>query len=449
LSRSLRVLILLNLVAVPVAAQVNEATDVRPLLHNVTRVESWSFFEPPPAGGDPDYALVSNRARLAVQVDTRRVAFEGAFQYSQVIGLPEDAFGPGPLGPGALYFAAAGTPAAYQLYLKSISVRLKQVVPRLSLQVGRMAYESGEGTPVAGRLIGTADWTTFERAFDGARLDYETNTWRAHASFVMPTQGAFEESASPTIGKVQLATARVQTRGIELFTHNYRDTRAVNARPDNTGIAADAVDINLQTVGASAAVHGLTLWGAYQRGDWYGDAHRAFSFSAEARHAWSDRPWRPAVTGGVLYASGDEDPNDASHDTFFPMVPTTRPDLLRGTYAQMNLRDIYGTIGFSLGEGVQVAGEVHYLSLAHQLDRWYSGTGATAFDGEYFGFSSRRSTLRRGLGTYLQLSATATIHPVWTVSVAGGLVRGGDVVRRQFAGRTMLVLGIDSTVSLP
>lgn len=432
--------------ASPATAQTTDDRTVRPFLSNVTRVEVWSFFDPPVVESDPDYTLVSNRARLGVAVDSRRVSFEGSFQYAQLLGLPRDAFGPGPLGPGALYYAAARTPEAYQLYFRSMSLGWKDIVPRLSLQLGRMKYESGEGTPFAGRLIGGAEWTPFERGFDGVRVDYRHPSWRGHASFVMPTQGAFEESANPTIGHVQLATASFHTDSLQVFAHNYRDTRAVSARPDNTGIAAGAVDVNVQTLGASAVVKDVRVWAAFQSGDWYGDAHRAFSISTDAGHAWSQTAWRPSLRGGVLYASGDDDPNDDAHGTFFPMVPTTRPDLLRGTYAQMNLRDIYAIVTLHPRERVQIGGELHHLSLAQRLDRWYSGTGATAFDGEYFGYSSRRSTLQRGLGTFIQLSASAILDPHWTMTASAGVVRGGDVVRRQFAGSTLFVFAVENVL---
>jgi hypothetical protein len=35
------------------------------------------------------------------------------------------------------------------------------------------------------------------------------------------------------------------------------------------------------------------------------------------------------------------------------------------------------------------------------------------------------------------------------VSAATGIVRGGDVVTRQFAGRTLWVMTLESAVSLP
>jgi hypothetical protein len=115
----------------------------------------------------------------------------------------------------------------------------------------------------------------------------------------------------------------------------------------------------------------------------------------------------------------------------------------------MNLRDIYARVAASPRERFKIAGELHHLSLAQRQDRWYSGTGATAFSGDYFGFSARPSTLRNGLGTYLQLSASAAVKPYWTIAASAGIVRGGDIVRRQFAGHTLFVFAFESNVLLP
>lgn len=428
----------------------DDALVVAPYLINVTRRETWSFFDPPPGGGVPDYAFYGNRATLGVRVSARRLEAHGAFQYAQLVGLPKDSSGPGPLGAGAEFYAAARWPKAYQLYFKAMSLRVKNVLPGLSIEGGRLAYESGAGTAVAGRLIGNADWTMFERAFDGARADYTGAGWRAHVSFLMPTQGAYEESASPTMSKVRIGTGTWSRGGFQAFAHDYRDTRPVRARPDNTGRRVEGVDVHVQTLGAfhGVRVGGLDLhaWGALQRGDWYGDSHRAFSAVAGAGYRWTDAAWHPAVSGGIAYASGDGDPNDRRHGTFFPMVPTTRPDVLGGTYAQMNLRDLYARMQVRPGRRLILTSDVHRLSLAQSLDRWYSGTGATASTGRYFGYSTRQSRLATGLGTVMQVSAEAALARYWSVKASGGLVKGGEVVTRQFDGAWLSVFSLESRI---
>jgi hypothetical protein len=449
---ALRGLVVL-LFAVPAAAQtdIQDAPRVTPLLENLTRAEIWSFFTPPPSGGDSDYAILGNRATLGARVDGRRIAFQGSFRYAQLLGLPRDAVGPGPLGPGALYFAAARTPEAYQLYFRSVSLQIKNVVPGVSVEGGRIAYESGEGTAFAGRLIGTAEWTVFERAFDGIRIDYRQPAWRAHFSFLMPTQGAFEESANPTMGRLQLTTASWSFRGLQLFAHNYRDTRGVRGRPDNTGFAAPAADVHVQTFGASLAQTyrrtELRGWAALQRGRWFDDRHRAYSFIIEARHQWGNK-WRPALEAGFTHASGDDNAGDDRHGTFFPMIPTTAPGRFAGTYAQMNLRDLFVRVRLEPRPLLAIDVAVHRLSLANAFDRWYSGTGATALRGEYFGYSSRPSRLSTGLGTALDASVEAAVHPLWTLTAAIGAIDGGEVVSRQFSGHWATVLVVQSRFKL-
>lgn len=455
--RSLSVaLLLLVVAAASVSAQTpDEAADpvVTPLIRNVTRVESWSFFEPPAGGGEPDYSMLGNRATIGVKVQSSRLVVQGSLQYAQMIGLPRGSIGPGPLGPGPIFFVSAENSRAYQLYFKTLSLRFEDVAPRLSVEFGRMTYESGAGTPFAGRLIGSAEWTMFERAFDGVRVDYQRPAWRAHASFVMPTQGAFEESASPTIGLVQIATASATRGGVEVFAHHYRDTRAIAGRPDNTGTRAPRADVSLRTIGGSLTrtLSGwdIDLWGALQRGDWYGDRHRALSASADARYDWPRLPAQPSIGAGVLYASGDADPDDAIHGTFFPMVPTTAPSVLAGTYAQMNLRDVHVRGAAMPHDRLSVSVSAHHLSLVSRQDRWYSGTGATAFAGNYFGYSSRPSTLATSLGTAVLVATELSVAPHWRVSASAALIRGGAVVRRQFAGRTLSVFVLESTLSFP
>ena len=447
---------ILSFAIAPARGQQHEDADgpvVTPIFRNVTRVEGWSFFEPRAGGGDPTYSLLGNRATLGVRVDSRRLMLQGSLQYAQMIGLPREAIGPGPLGPGPLFYISAENSRAYQLYIKSLSLRLKDVVPRLSIELGRMSYESSESTPFAGRLIGNAEWSMFERACDGARVDYEGPAWRVHGSFLMPTQGAYEESASPTIGEVQLATASATRSGFQVFAHNYRDRRAIPVRPDNTGARASRIDLKLQTIG-SALTHRLAgldvqIWGALQRGDWYGDQHRGLSASAEAGYTWTRVRAEPSVSGGVLYASGDDDPNDSTHGTFFPMVPTTAPSVLSGTYAQMNVRDVYVSGRATPHDHLSVSVGLHRLSLVSRQDRWYTGTGATAFAGNYFGYSSRASTLATSLGTFLQLSAESSLTAHWRIAATVGFIRGGAVVSRQFAGRSLAVLVLENTVSLP
>ncbi len=145
---------------------------------------------------------------------------------------------------------------------------------------------------------------------------------------------------------------------------------------DNTGLPARVADVNIATGGAShvgvyRAGRGeidSVLWVAHQFGDWYGDDHRATSALAEGGYRWSSS-WRPWIRAGLVHAAGDTDPADFRHGTFFPMLPSTSPSLLAGTYAQMNLRDAFAQLRLRPHARIGVSTEVHHVSLATAADR--------------------------------------------------------------------------------
>ena len=432
--------------------------------------------------------LLGNRATLGMRVDKRRLQLFGAFQYGLIFGLPRRASGPGPLGPGGMYYDAARQPVAYQLYFKALSLRVKDIAPGLSFEAGRMAgsgHEKRESPQqlidpdlrdrLAGRLIGEVAWSTFERAFDGVRFDLDREGWDATAALLWPTQGAFEESANPTLDKVRVATAAVTLRRhtvrdltsadatadgdrvheLQLFAHHYSDHRDVTTRPDNTGLPSAAADVDVATVGAShlgsyalgSGRADSVLWAAGQFGDWYGVPHRAVSVIAEGGFRWPIR-WQPWIRGGFLHASGDRDSMDTRHGTFFPMLPTTKPDLMAGTFAQMNLRDVFAEVRLLPHPRVTVSGDIHRTKLAGGSDGWYSGTGATARHGNFFGYVIRAARGSTDLGVAAKASTSIELNRRWTVLAALGTVKGGTVIRQLFARDRLTVFSLEGILTL-
>ena len=320
---------------------------------DTARVELWSYFTPPPGGADPDYAHLGNRLLFGVEGRHARVDFTAGLQYVQFGWLPSDAIGPGPLGSGATYYQHAGRTDSRQLYIRAANARFKRVLPGLDVQVGRMGYTSGaeaaSGVPqieavkrmrLDSRLVGEFEWSLYQRAYDGVRVDWTGGATRITASAFHPTQGGFEDAAGVSIDDLLIASGVVTVkpgavvRGAEwqVFGHYYDDTRAVTGRPDNTGRSASRADVQVATVGTSlvgawaspAGQIDALAWFAAQGGSWYEQSHGAWSMSAEAGHQWTTARWRPWVRAGLLYASGDDDRSDDAHGTFFQMLPTVR-----------------------------------------------------------------------------------------------------------------------------
>ncbi|MGE0866630.1 MAG: alginate export family protein [Vicinamibacterales bacterium] len=472
-------LFVLFVVAFGSAAYGQEPPRVTATASNVTRVESWSFFQPridPRALtaepiGDPTYTFLGDRIDLGVWAEGPRFALGGAFNYVRLENLPTGAIGPGGLGTGAFYFAATGVRYSYQLYLSELTLKVKARDNRASLTVGRMRFASGAESTAASpaletlkrerlhsRLIGNFEWSFYQRRFDGARLDLERRRWRATAAALVPTQGGFEESTNLSMPKVQIATGSVTRLDAvsewQLFSTIYRDRRESNAAVvDNAGAPDEPVNVTISAFGASyaritptpAGELDAVLWGAAQVGDWYGQPHRATSATAEIGHRWTGAAGKPWLRAGYLWASGDRDPSNRRHGTFFQMLPSSRKYALSATYAQMNLHDAFVQAWFE-PRRLKTRIEVHAVGLASARDLWYQGSGATASAGRYFGFSGRASGGARRLGTVVEGAVDVPIRKYWSVNGYAGTMWGGDVVKHQFSGTRLTFWFVENVV---
>ena len=436
-------------------------------LRNWTRVEGWRFFEPSPDGGDPDYVYPVNRLQAGVRRDADRYALTAALQYVQFANLPTDATGPGPLGLGAVYFGHAGRSDSRQVYLRYLNLQLKELLRGVTIQIGRMPYSSGnedlspnakietvKAQRLGARLVGEFDWSIYQRGYDGVRVDAARRAWHASAVAFSPTQGGFEDAAGLMMPDVRVVGASFTIRSpvlrnaaeLQAFTFRYDDERRVSARPDNSGRGASAADVGINTFGvtlvAASPVRGrrqwdALLWAVGQNGGWYEQTHRGFSIAAEAGHQWNGAPWQPWARAGMLWASGDEDPADARHGTFFQMLPTVRRYALTALYSQMNSRDVFvqGLVRPLPALGLRA--DVRAVGLASARDHWYFGSGATQARGTQFGYATRPSHGSRDLATITELSAEFAVSRHWSLSGFFGVARGGEIVRHTFAGRTM------------
>jgi hypothetical protein len=467
--RSLPTVLLLLLagVAPSALAQQSAAPAVAPsfsfFARNTTRVEMWSFFTPRPGGADPEYAHAGNRLFFGVEGRRSRVNFTVGLQYVQFGGLPTDAIGPGPLGTGAAYFQHAGRSDSRQLYVRTLNATFKHLLPGVDVQVGRMGYTSGaealSGVPkieavkrqrLDSRLVGEFEWSLYQRTFDGVRVDWAGGPARITASAFHPTQGGFEDAAGVSIDDLAIISGVATLKpgaplpGVEwqVFSHYYDDSRAVTARPDNTGLAARRADVQVTTIGTSlVGAQGTRTgqadalaWFAGQGGSWYEQSHRAWSTGLEGGYQWTSVRWQPWLRTGLLYASGDDNATDSRHGTFFQMLPTVRRYSMTTAYSQMNLNDRFVQAFLKPHARLSVRADVHWLSLAQAADGWYFGSGATQEEGGIFGFALRPSGGHTGLGTSLETSADYTVNKRVSVNGFFGHIRGHDVVRRSFAG---------------
>ena len=343
------------------------------------------------------------------------------------------------------------------------------------MQVGRFGYTSGAESAsgdsqieavkrqrVDSRLIGEFEWAIYQRAFDGVRVDVERPRWHGTASAFRPTQGGFEDAAGVEIDRIDLVTVAATLKpgvvlphaDVQLFANRYGDTRHVSARPDNTNTPASVVDVQVRTFGASAVAAypagpgqlDLVGWIAGQTGGWYEQAHRAGAAVGELGYQWSGPAWRPWLRGGVFRGSGDRDPSDAVHGTFFPVMPTVRKYSLSTVYSLMNLDDVFAQLLLRPGSALTVRVDLHRLDLVTAADRWYAGSGATQKAGTSFGYAGRRSNGATSLGTMLEGAADRAVTRHWSINGYAGVMRGGEVVQRLFRGEWLTFAYVENVL---
>jgi hypothetical protein len=446
-------------------------------VRDLTRVESWRFFEPRPGGGDSDYTFAGNQLFLQATVNKPRFDVTVGIQHVGFVHLPRRAVGPGALGTGALYFTqGSGGEHRQELYVRFANVRIRNVLRGLDVRIGRQGYTSGAEAATSNaaietikrqrldsRLMGEFEWSQYQRTFDGVRADWRRPDTLLTGVVFMPTQGGFARDAGTTMTDVRVAGATgillpSATRPFELqgFVWRYHDRRRVTGRPDNTGREAQRADVAVTTVGgtflaarpAGAGRVDALGWIAVQRGDWYGQRHAAFSGAAEAGFQWTGVRWTPWVRAGWLHATGDADAADDRHGTFFPMLPTVRRFSQTTVYSTMNLQDAFVQVQLRPATPLNIRVDVRRLWLASAADRWYAGSGATLSTGTNFGYVTRPSNGSKDFGTAAEFAAACAVTPRWTISGFAATIDGGPVVTGTFAGSRLWFVYFENVVRL-
>jgi hypothetical protein len=222
------------------------------------------------------------------------------------------------------------------------------------------------------------------------------------------------------------------------FYYYYKDNRDVTQRADNSGIttSVDGVDIDIHMAGGRLlGVYDLgpgqldvLFWGGAQFGDWYGLDQRAYAADGEAGYQFTKIPWKPWLRIGYYYGSGDDDPSDGDHGTFFQMAPGTRKYELLPFCDLMNTQDLFVQLIAKPVDKLTLRTEYHYIQLSESNDRWYMGSGPTQEKGSIFGYIARPSNGKDSLAQEIDLITTYNFNPHCNLVLSYSHVFGGDVI---------------------
>jgi len=407
------------------------------------RTEGWDTF----STSNPDWDwFTGTRMRLSLRyayANKLAIFIEG--QHARVNGLDADS-----APPARNYFVAGGLDSSSQgTSLRQAFLELRPA-EGIALRGGRQDIKLGgevtyaepnwkylKAARVAERLVGTVGWTHVERSNDGGTLMVDTGQHAFYAFAARPTTGVFDADSAyhPQRDLVYGGLAWTAKRGewlpnteLGAFAIAYDDDRAVA----DGGIVGG---VDVYTFGGSLlGVYPFgpgqidtLVWGAGQTGDFGVGDHSAYAGILEAGYQlpalWS-KPW---LRLGINFASGDGDPTDGEHHTFFNLLPTNH--LYYGFADQLafqNLKNLFVQLRMAPHEKVSLNAFVHYFSLMDEDDARYAGTGA--FNRKSFGYAATPSGGARTVGTEFDLVATVALHKSVTLELGGAHLEAGRVL---------------------
>jgi hypothetical protein len=438
---------------------------------NRLRGELADWFDAGGGASNSDYAFLGNRTQVGLLAKWRGLSGFLQYQHTVLSDVPQHA-----PGVGGTYRTNTASDVQEGGWLRQgwLQGTATSGDWRLTTQGGRMRYQDGlesvspdpvlewlRKNRIGERLLGPFDYTHVGRSFDGGRVAAETPAFLLSGFYFLPTSGGFEISAGRHMG-IDLGGLSVMKKddphfvpGLEarLFWIHYRDHRPDDGDVvvlDNRPLAerqADRRGIEVETIGGElvytralgpGAVEGL-VWSAGQVGEWQSLDQRGWAWAVEGGYRLTRVPWTPWLRAGVFRSSGDDDPADGDHDTFFQLLPTARIYAQTPFYDLMNNQDVMAQIILRPAAGLTTRMDVHWLGVTEGRDLLYFGAGATKRD--FFGYGGTPAGGSHETATVLEASASYTVSRNLDVAAYCGHAFGHAVVRHGFPRDTDLTYG--------
>lgn len=427
-----------------------------------SRLYVWDWFEP--TTGNNEYAYSGNLLRIDFAAKRKSLDWEAEFAVPFIFGLPSTATAPAPqggLGLGSNYYANSLSSNTAMIFPKQLYVRFHGLglSDAHTLRFGRIDFQDGnEIAPknaslatikrdrVNQRLIGPFGFTDIQRSFDGVNYVYSKPTNNVTVLAATPTRGVFQTDGWGwnRIGFAYASWTHEWGTGkhsadTRLFAIEYDDFRHV-LKVDNRSAAAkrgDTENIRINTFGGhsvhayetSAGSLDLLLWGALQTGRWGTQKQLANAFDVEGGIQPKMLPrLKPWLRGGFFTSSGDDNPNDNKHETFFQLLPTARPFARFPFFNMMNNQDRFGILILRPHSKITTSSEFHALRLNSANDLWYSGGGA--FQPWTFGYTGRATSGTRSLGNLYDTSVEYRANRKVTFTAYLGYAQGRAVLQQ-------------------
>lgn len=404
-------------------------------VYDRTRVDNWQWFAAPPES--ETYSYVESLLRIGIAQHIQRWDWELELAQPAVLGLPKDAVSPitaqGQLGLGGTYYASNSNntePAA--AFFKQGFLRYHFDGKDKNLRLGRFEFIDGQETQpknatiswlqtnrIAHRLIGNFAFSNAQRSFDGLDGHYGSGNWDITAFAARADQGVFNMNGNPELNvdlQYLAFTHSALSRHVlwRAFGIAYHDGRPGITKTDNRALAVRAADHNNIRIGTyggdllaatptSAGQFDFLFWGALQNGSWGALDHRAGAAAVEGGYQVGKAASRPWFRAGWFRSTGDNNPTDSTHNTFFQILPTPRIYARIPFYNLMNSTDTFVQVAEKPVGNLALRADLHWLQLTTGKDLWYSGGGA--YDNKVFGYTGRPGNGFSSLASLVDISA--------------------------------------------
>lgn len=424
-----------------------------------SRFEAWDWFKADQ--GDNTYGFSGNLLRLSFSQAREGMDWQVELAVPFLLGLPENAIATGAqgqLGLGANYFLANDRNRnSAMIFPKQAFLRFRNLggSASQSLRLGRFEFIDGsEVVPknatlaaikrdrINQRIIGPFGFTHVMRSFDGVHYQF-AGKGNFTVIGAIPTRGVFQTDGwgwnNVALGYTAYTRPwgkgahSAETRVLGVYYHDWRRV----LKTDNRTLAARQADLSniriatfgghhLSAVESKAGTVDLLFWGVGQTGRWGRLDHRAYAIAAEA--GIQPRIWKklkPWFRGGVFNGSGDGNPSDTTHGSFFQILPTPRPYARFPFFDLINNRDILAAMILRPHANVTVSTEFHALRLSNRNDLWYLGGGA--FQPWTFGYVGRPTGGAQSLANLYDASVDYRFNPNTTLTGYFGRASGRAV----------------------
>lgn len=209
----------------------------------------------------------------------------------------------------------------------------------------------------------------------------------AHASFFAPIHGVVHDPSHRPIRGVQVTIHAAHSAVSFCRVTGADGTFHVNNIPAGVYIVtvmATHFAPQKRVLSVTADSQPMGVW---QNGRWGDQSDSAGATALEGGFKLSSVPSSPWVRGGWFRSSGDNNPLDNRHTTFFQILTTPRLYARFPIYKRMNNTDTFAQVIDTPTKKLALRSDLHWVSLTSAKDLWYQGGGA--FNSTAFGYVGR------------------------------------------------------------